>query len=34
MAKIIDLGDEIKLSLTKREKLAALHGNLTAKNLI
>ena len=31
MAKIIDLGDEIELSLTKREKLAALHGNLTAK---
>lgn len=31
MAKIIDLGDEIELSLTKREKFAALHGNLTAK---
>ena len=31
MAKIIDLGDEIELSLTKREKLAALHGNLFAK---
>ena len=30
MAKIIDLGDEIKLSLTKREKLAALHGDLIA----
>ena len=31
MAKIIDSGSEIELSLTKREKLAALHGNLTAK---
>ena len=31
MAKIIDHGSEIELSLTKREKLAALHGNLTAK---
>ena len=31
MAKIIDLGDELELSLTKREKFAALHGNLTAK---
>ena len=30
MAKIIDLGDEIILSLTKREKIAALHGNLFA----
>ena len=31
MAKIIDRGSEIELSLTKREKLAALHGNLIAK---
>jgi len=31
MAKIIDLGDQLELSLTKREKFAALHGNLTAK---
>jgi hypothetical protein len=31
MAKIIDRGSEIELSLSIREKLAALHGNLTAK---
>ena len=31
MANIIDHGSEIELSLTKREKLAALHGNLIAK---
>ena len=31
MAKIIDSGSEIELSLTKREKMAALHGNLIAK---
>ena len=31
MAKIIDRGSEIEFSLTKREKLAALHGNLIAK---
>jgi len=30
MAKIIDLGDEIKLSLSIGEKLAALHGDLNA----
>ena len=31
MARVLDSGDEIHLCLTKREKLAALHGNLTAK---
>ena len=31
MAKIIDREDEIELSLSIREKIAALHGNLTAK---
>lgn len=30
MARIIDLGDELELSLTKREKIACLHGNLIA----
>jgi len=30
MAKIIDHGEELELSLTKREKIAALHGNLVA----
>lgn len=30
MAKIIDRGDEIKLSLSIGEKLAALHGDLIA----
>jgi hypothetical protein len=36
MAMIIDYGDELELSLTKREKIAALHGNLIARksNLI
>ena len=31
MARIIDRGDEIELSLSIREKIAALHGNLTSK---
>ena len=31
MARVLDSGDEIQLCLTKREKLAALHGDLTAK---
>jgi hypothetical protein len=31
MAKIIDRGSEIELSLSIREKIAALHGNLIAK---
>jgi hypothetical protein len=31
MAKIIDRGTEIELSLSIREKIAALHGNLIAK---
>ena len=31
MAKIIDREDEIELSLSIREKIAALHGNLTSK---
>jgi len=31
MANIIDHGSEIELSLSIREKIAALHGNLTAK---
>jgi len=30
MARIIDHGDELELSLTKREKFASLHGNLIA----
>jgi hypothetical protein len=30
MAKVLDSGDEIRLCLTKREKIAALHGNLIA----
>lgn len=30
MAKIINRGDFLELSLSKREKLAALHGNLIA----
>ena len=30
MAKIIDHGSEIELSLTKGEKLASLHRNLIA----
>jgi hypothetical protein len=30
MARIIDRGNELELSLTKREKLASLHGNLIA----
>jgi hypothetical protein len=30
MARIIDHGVEIELSLTKREKFASLHGNLIA----
>ena len=30
MAKVLDSGDEIRLCLTKREKIAALHGNLSA----
>ena len=30
MARIIDRGEKIELSLTKREKLAALHGDLIA----
>ena len=36
MAKIIEQNDKLILSLSKLEKLAALHGNLTAKksNLI
>jgi len=31
MAEILDSGNEVVLCLTKREKLAALHGNLIAK---
>jgi len=31
MANIIDHGSEIELSLSIREKIAALHGNLIAK---
>ena len=31
MARVLDSGNEIQLCLTKREKLAALHGDLTAK---
>ena len=31
MARVLDSGDEIQLCLTKREKIAALRGNLTAK---
>ena len=31
MAKIIEQNDKLILSLSKLEKLAALHGNLTAK---
>ena len=31
MARVLDSGDEIHLCLTKREKIAALHGNLTSK---
>ena len=31
MANIIDYGSEIELSLSIREKIAALHGNLIAK---
>ena len=31
MANIIDRGSEIELSLSIREKIAALHGNLIAK---
>ena len=31
MARIIDHGSEIELSLSIREKIAALHGNLIAK---
>jgi len=30
MAEILDSGNEVVLCLTKREKLAALHGNLVA----
>ena len=30
MARIIDRGNELELSLTKREKFASLHGNLIA----
>ena len=30
MARIIDRGDELELSLTKREKIAALHSNIVA----
>ena len=30
MARIIDRGDEIELSLTNREKIAALHSNIVA----
>jgi hypothetical protein len=30
MAKIIEQGDVIKLSLSKKEKIAALHGNIVA----
>ena len=31
VAEILDSGNEVVLCLTKREKLAALHGNLIAK---
>ena len=31
MARIIDRGNELELSLSIREKIAALHGNLIAK---
>ena len=31
MAEILDSGNEVVLCLTKREKIAALHGNLIAK---
>jgi hypothetical protein len=31
MAEILDSGNEVVLCLTKKEKLAALHGNLIAK---
>ena len=31
MARVLDSGDEIQLTLTRREKIAALRGNLTAK---
>ena len=31
MARVLDSGDEIQLCLTKRVKIAALRGNLTAK---
>jgi hypothetical protein len=30
VARVLDSGDEIQLCLTKREKIAALHGNLIA----